>query len=209
MNYLFVWMTVQITNAAPVINTANLTDYKRHAFESHATGWMGLDKNWVRRIYVGNTPEETQAWMNRMQAQYYKHKCDVIEGSWSEGLGTDSLLMVRVDTLGLLCQGTSPDICIQELQTLIVDGTSNCPPPTLINQFEQSWLLPYNSGQCGVQFQGGTPTYTDEGVLFSEPPTSIVVYNDFAQSWKYSLSAPGYYELYSPVVPTDASKQVP
>lgn len=202
-------MIVHVVSADPVINTADLTDYKRHAFESHATGWMGLDKKWVRRIYVGNTPEETQAWMIRMQAQYYKHKCEVIEGPWSEGLGTETLLMVRVDTLGLLCQGTAPDVCIEELQTLIVDDTSNCPLPTLINQFEQSWLLPYNFGQCDVQFQGGTPTYITEGILFLEPPTSIVLYNDYAQSWKYSFSESGHYELYNPMVPPDASKQVP
>ena len=202
-------MTSQTALAHPVINTADLTDYKRHAFESHDTGWMGLDKKWVRRIYVGNTPEEIQAWMIRMQAQYYKHKCDVIEGPWSDGMGTETLLMVRVDTIGLLCQGTTPDVCIQELQALIVDATSTCPPPRLINQFEQSWLLPYNSGQCGVQFQGGTPTYMDEGVVFSVPPTSIVVFNDYAHSWKYSLTESGHYELHNPVVPIDASKQVP
>jgi hypothetical protein len=208
--FLFcLWMTSQTVAARPVINTANLTDHKRHAFESHETGWMGLDKKWVRRIYVGNTPEETQAWMMRMQDQYYKHTCESIEGQWSEGIGTETLLMVRVDTLGLLCQGTTPDICIKELQALVVDTTSSCPPPTLINQFEQSWFLPNQSGQCGVRFQGGSPTYTEKGVLFSTPPDSIVVYNLYAHSWKYTLTEFGHYELHSPLVQDDESKRVP
>ncbi len=163
--------------------------YKRANFESHATGWMGLDKQWIQRIYVGKTESDVQVWFERMQAQYYKHKLEVREGDWTEGLGNDELLMVRIEELGLLCHGSNPEQCIANLMNLQIDRDSACPPPEGTPMLQQVWLLPYQLGNCNVLFTGGSPSYQENGVLFTQLPDSIVVYNQFAESWKYVREA--------------------
>ncbi len=177
------------------IDTSQFTrenGYKRADFESHATGWMGLDKQWVQRIYVGQTASDVQVWFERMQSQYYKHKLEVLEGDWDEGLGNEDLMMIRVNTLGLLCHGSNPEQCIAKLMSLRVDTASACPRPEGTSMLEQEWLLPYDVGPCKIRFSGGVPQYTEQGILFSKLPDSIVVHNQFAESWKYIREAENF-----------------
>lgn len=175
---------VSIGNAMPVIDTVELGQYKRAQFESHETGWFGLNAEWAQRIYMGETEGQAALWMSQMQTQYYKQKVEPIEGEWDEGLGNAEFMMVRIENLGLLCQGKQAALCIDHLKSRIVDTESSCPAPT-ITKDGYLWTIQVAETDCHFMFQGGQPIYDREQLQFSELPATITIYNRYAMSWKY------------------------
>lgn len=186
-----IWWFISFALATPVIDTKPFATDKRAQFESHATGWMGLNKQWVRRIYVGTSVEQTKIWMSRMQSQYYRQKVNVVEGAWDEGLGNEEFLMVRIGTLGLICQGSDAHTCIVDLQSKIIETDHTCPTPLLTKQSNLTWFIPYVIDDCQIRFQGGEPTYQKLGIAFTTLPSRLVVYDQFAQSWEYTQTDDG------------------
>ena len=184
-------------SATPVIDTVGLENYKRANFESHETGWYGLNSEWAQRIYIGSNEEETSRWLIQMQAQYYKQKVQPIEGDWDEGFGNEEFLMVRLQNMGLLCQGTNANLCIEQLRSRIVDVESSCPVPT-ITESNRVWSVELPKSACKLTFQGGSPTYQSETLQFIGLPNTLTVYNRYAMSWQYTLEETNSYRLVEP-----------
>ena len=199
----YVGVLILVSDARPIIDTGGLEGYKRSHFESHETGWFGLNSQWAQRIYIGETEAQTMLWMSQMQTQYYKQKIEPIEGSWDEGLGNPAFMMVRIQTLGLLCQGKQAALCIEHLQSRIVDVESICPAPT-ITKIEHLWRIGVSDSNCSIMFQGGQPIYDSDELQFSELPDTITVYNRYAMSWKYTrLELNSYEPLQADTVRSD------
>ena len=193
MTLLLLTLSTEV-QAVPVIDTSGLDQYKRAHFESHETGWFGLNSEWAQRIYIGESEEDTTRWLSQMQTQYYKQKLDPVEGEWDEGLGNPEFMLVRIQNLGLLCQGKQASLCIEQLNSQIVDVESPCPVPTA-TKFENLWTIRVSEPDCQIMFQGGQPVYDSDTLQFSELPTTITVYNRYAMSWKYTQSAINSYDL--------------
>ena len=191
---LFLSVLFTSAEAVPVIDTQDFEQYKRAHFESHETGWFGLNAEWAQRIYIGKSEGDTARWLSQMQAQYYKQKLEPVEGSWDEGLGNPEFMMVRMGTLGLLCQGKQAKLCMEHLQSRIVDIESSCPTPT-ITQDETLWTIALSDPDCQLMFQGGQPVYNTDRLQFSELPTTITLYNQYAMSWKYERQGVNSYVL--------------
>ena len=183
--------------ATPVIDTASLEKYKRSKFESHETGWYGLNSEWAQRIYIGLTEEDTTRWLNQMQTQYCKQKVYPIEGDWDEAFGNEDFLMVRIHTMGLLCQGTNASLCIEQLRSRIVTVESSCPTPT-VTEHNKVWSIEILESDCEMTFMGGTPTYQSDILQFTELPSTITIYNRYAMSWQYTLEDTNAYRLVKP-----------
>ena len=202
----FLLLLCMQAQAVSVIDTNELTQYKRAHFESHETGWFGLNAEWAQRIYIGKSEADTARWFSQMQAQYYKQKFQPVEGSWDEGLGNPEFMMVRIGTLGLLCQGKQSELCIEHLQSRIVDVESSCPTPT-ITQDEALWTIAISQSNCQLMFQGGQPVYNTDRLQFSELPTTLTLYNQYAMSWKYERQGVNSYSLLQQH--TDLTPQTP
>ena len=182
----FLSLLFRTAAAVPVIDTQDFEQYKRSHFESHETGWFGLNAEWAQRIYIGESEDDTAEWFSRMQTQYYKQKMEPIEGDWDEGWGNPDFMMVRIQTLGLLCQGTQASLCIEHLRSRIVEiNDSICPAPT-VKSDGYLWIIQVSDTACSFSFQGGQPVYDRETLQFSELPTTITIYNRYAMSWKYT-----------------------
>ena len=180
--------------AVSVIDTQGLEQYKRAHFESHETGWFGLNSEWAQRIYIGDSEEQTTIWMSQMQRQYYKQKIAPIDGEWDEGLGNSEFMIIRMQTLGLLCQGKRAALCIEHLQNRIVDVESSCGAPTT-TQNGDLWTVQLPDSDCQMMFQGGHPIYDSEVLQFTELPTTITIYNRYARSWKYTRQGFNTYQI--------------
>ena len=191
---IFLSILFMPAEAVPVIDTQGFKQYKRAHFESHETGWFGLNSEWAQRIYVGDTEEQTTTWMSQMQRQYYKQKIEPIEGKWDDGLGNSEFMIIRMQTLGLLCQGKQAALCIEHLQSRIVNVESSCPTPTIV-QDETLWTIEVSDPNCQLMFQGGQPLYNTDSLQFSELPTTITLYNRYARSWKYTRQEFNAYHL--------------
>ena len=194
MSIMLTFVLSMLANATPVIDTADLENYKRASFESHQTGWYGRNAEWSQRIYIGLQEEDASRWLAQMQTQYYKQKVQPIEGDWDEGFGNEEFLMVRIHTIGLLCQGTSANLCIEHLRSRIVDVESSCPAPR-VTQDNQVWSIQVQKSDCKLTFQGGTPTYQSDILQFTELPNTLTVYNRYAMSWQYMLAGTSSYRL--------------
>ena len=100
-------------------------------------------------------------WLGQMQNQYYKQKVNPLEGNWDEAFGNEEFWMIRIQTMGLLCQGTNASVCIEELRSRIVDVESSCPAPT-VTKNNLVWSVEILESDCRLAFQGGSPTYQSE-----------------------------------------------
>lgn len=194
MTLLLFSILSMIATATPVIDTESLEGYKRSNFESHETGWYGLNAEWAQRIYIGSTEEDVTRWLAQMQTQYYKQKVQPIEGDWDEAFGNEAFIMVRIQTMGLLCQGTNASLCIEQLRTRIVTVESTCPAPT-ITEHNQVWSLEILESDCQMTFRGGAPTYQSDILQFTELPSTLTIYNRYAMSWQYTLGDTNAYRL--------------
>ena len=204
-----VMLLIGTASAVPVIDTSDLEGLKRSGFESHETGWFALSAEWAQRIYVGETELEVEQWFHRMQTQYYKQKLEKVEGEWDEGLGNDAFLMVRVNQMGLLCQGDNAALCMSHLQSRIVniDPKPGCSTPEATLTEQNAWVI---NSTCQYNFQGGQPMYHADAVLFETLPNAIVVYNQYAHSWRYTLTDAATYVLQEPhIPPISSTSEVP
>lgn len=199
MTPYFPMLLLNLAEAVPVVDTSAIEDLKRSGFESHDTGWFGLSAEWAQRIYIGDTEAEVSQWFIRMQTQYYKQKLQPVEGDWDEGLGSDEFLMVRLNNIGLFCQGNNPTLCISHLKSRIVniELESECNTPAAQLTTNNLWRL---NTHCKYIFTGGQPVYQDQAdeILFTTLPNTIVVYNQYAQSWRYELTDQTSYVLKEP-----------
>ena len=205
MSLVLSFMLLMIAHAIPVIDTTGLENYKRAHFESHETGWYGLNSEWAQRIYIGSNQEDASRWLIQMQTQYYKQKVEPIEGDWDEGFGNEDFLVVRLQTMGLLCQGTSASLCIEQLRSQIVDVESTCPAPTVTDN-HHIWSVKILDSDCTITFQGGTPTYQSDTLQFTELPKTLIVYNRYAMSWQYTLVETNSYRLVELSTPDSLEK---
>ena len=163
---LFLLMLAMIANAVPVIDTHRAHTIQTSTFESHETGWFGLNAEWAQRIYIGKSEGDTGRWLSQMQNQYYKQKVNPLEGSWDEGLGNPEFMMIRIGTLGLLCQGKQASCALKHLQSRIVEVESSCPTPT-ITQDETLWTVSLSDSKIADWlFQGGQPVYNTDSLQF-------------------------------------------
>lgn len=197
MTPLLLSLSSMIAMATPVIDTVGLEKYKRAKFESHDTGWYGLNAEWAQRIYIGSTEEDATRWLTQMQTQYYKQKVHPIEGEWDEAFGNKDFLMVRIKTMGLLCQGTNASLCIEQLRSRIVNVDSSCPDP-IITKNNEMWSIEILESDCNLTFKGGSPTYQSEVLQFTELPHTLTIYNRYAMSWQYTLEDTSSYQFVEP-----------
>lgn len=147
---ILIFLTTHVM-ASSGVDTTQFEGLKRNGFESHDTGWFGLSAEWAQRIYIGETEESVHVWMNRMQTQYYKAKLEPQEGNWDTALGNPELLLVKVGTVGLLCQGTNPTLCIEMLKSKIIEYDSPCTAPKAI-MMDNKWALE-NSQSVNFDFK--------------------------------------------------------
>jgi len=202
MTPYFLMLLLNLAEAVPVVDTSAIEGLKRSGFESHDTGWFGLSAEWAQRIYIGENETEVEHWFSRMQTQYYKQKLEIVDGEWDEGLGNDEFLMVRSNNMGLLCQGSKSDLCISHLKSRIVniEEVSECDTPKAQLTTNHHWNINTN---CQYIFTGGQPVYQTGEILFSTLPNAIVVYNQYAQSWRYELMDLKQYVLQEPHTSSD------
>ena len=111
--------------------------------------------------------------------------------------------------MGLLCQGTNSEQCIRDLLERQTDYHKPCSKPKLIVDPHTLLESVEVSPHCSYAFAGGAPTYNSTGISFERLPDSIIVYNQWAESWKYDLLPDDQYALSVSDIPSPTVKESP
>ena len=78
------------------------------------------------------------------------------------------------------------------------NGTDTAPTKQMTTS--NHWRL---NTPCNYIFTGGQPVYHTDETLFTTLPNTIVVYNQYAKSWRYELTDLKQYVLQEPHTSSD------
>ena len=177
-----VWVFSLWAQSYSGVDINKITELKSSIFQTYETGWMGITKDGIIRVYVADSEEEVQLWMEAMKERLYKYQFPSIEELGDEGYGNpQNILLVREGNIGLLAQGKNSEQWITLLQSLLISEIIPTPAPQLLTLDEQIYQLTIPEG-FHFSFIGGTPSYTATGLSFVALPEKIILWSPYAQS---------------------------
>ena len=181
---IFLLSTVSAANYE-CVETTQLKDVKTGTFQTHETGWVGATADGLLRVYVGSSEKDAQSWVVSMKKQLYTHNFTKIENRGDEAYGDlENILLVRYSNVGFITQGKNVVPWMYNLETLLImpqkEWQSRC-VPTVATTPDGLFQITYMP-QCSLNFIGGEPLYTENGLFFTTLPEQVTMWDQCTRS---------------------------
>jgi hypothetical protein len=156
------------------------------SFETSSTGWSAQVDGGYVRIFVGHDDVEAHDWVGRMALGFSKPLTPYAGSLPAEDLQGDGkgLLVLRDGNVGMLVRVDPTGTVDAETWARTLIGSlapdSPWPAPPSLKQEGDRWTV-VAPGAKQVAFHGGH-LVANQGLVFSEPPTELVAWDELGRA---------------------------